>query len=160
MAARGKLGSAALARPRRVVALLAAAALVAVGLWRLPSSIRSLDATAAAYANRTPLDRSLHAAVGEDIDPRILLAARRLIPPHAAYAVTTGTAAPGLGTNTLAAFPPFSAYWLLPRVQVPAGGGSAPSLFLSDVDPPHPLGYRYRRIVRVAPGLAVAEVGR
>lgn len=160
MAARGKLGSAALARPRLLVALLAAAALLAAGLWRLPSSIRSLDAAAAASADQTPLDRSLQAAVGEGIDPRILFAARRAIPPRATYAVATGPAAPGLGANTLAAFPPFAAYWLLPRVQVPAGGSVTPGWIVSYGGDLRALGYRYRRVVRVGPGLEVAEVAR
>jgi hypothetical protein len=160
MAARVKLGSAALPNPRVLVALLAGTALLLAGLWRLPSSIRSLDATAAAYANQTSLDRSLHAAAGEDIDPRILLAARRAIPPHATYAVVTGPAAPDLGTNTLAAFAPFAAYWLLPRVQVPAGGSPAPAWVVSYGGDLGALGYRYRRTLRVGPGLALAEVAR
>ena len=142
-----------------IAALVAGAALVAAGVWQLPDSIRALDNQTASYAGQTALQRSLHAAYGEDIQPSILLEARRLMPAHATYAVATGPAVPGLGTNTLAAFAPFAGYWLLPRRQVQIGGTVRPDWVISYGGDLHHLGYRYRRVVRIGAGLDLAQVG-
>ena len=136
----------------------ACAAAVAAALWQAPGAFRQLDANAAGYAHQTPLERSLHAAYGERIDPRFLVLARQLMPARDTYAVITGNGARDASPSALVAIAPFAGYWLLPRRQEVADGPTRPSWVLSYGGNLRTLGFHYARIVTVAPGLAIAKV--
>ncbi|HZT15362.1 MAG TPA: hypothetical protein VFA19_05395 [Gaiellaceae bacterium] len=136
--------------------------LVAFGAaaWRAPADFRQLDANAASYAHQNALERSLHAAYGEGIDPRFLVAAQRLIPARSTYEVITGAAAPADAPAAAVAITPFAGYWLLPRRQIFPGGSEAPDWVLSYGGDPASLGYRYAKVVKIGPGLSIAKVAR
>lgn len=75
---------------RRGLALLLALAAVVVGLVYLPRQIRHADNQIAAFGELSRQDRLLRGARGIDVDTRIYLLARRVIPPGATYYVATG----------------------------------------------------------------------
>ena len=132
----------------------------AAALWQAPSAFRQLDARASAYTHERQLPRSLVAAVGEGIDPNLLLVARRVIPRSATYELITGTATRGTPPSALVAITPFAAYWLLPRKQLAVGASVQPDWVISYGGTLASLHLRFARIVRVAVGLVVAQVSR
>ncbi len=91
-----------------------------------------------------------------DYDVRVLVAAAKLIPRESTFAVVTGNAVPVSSPDVLPAMPSLAGYYLLPRREV--GAGEEPAWIVSYGGDLGALGLRYRRVVRVAPGLAVAEV--
>ena len=131
---------------------------VVVTAARVPDAFRSADARAEENARLSRLDRALVPARAVDIDVDTLLAARRVIPRPATYAVVAGKGVDVSTPVTLVALPQFLGYWLLPRRQTtdPRAAGWIVS-YGGDLDR---LGLRYRRVVDVKPGIAFAEVER
>lgn len=144
--------------PAGSLARLLLALAVAYGAWQAPGTIRSLQEQARAGEGLTRLERELAPVRGVDVDTRILERARELIPAEAAFSLVTGDAVRVSTPVTFEAFRQFAAYWLLPRRQtldptqaewVVSYGGDLAGL-----------GLRFRRVVVVGEGLAVAEVLR
>ena len=114
-------------RDRLLAAAAAGAVLVALllGAWRYPGQLRYLDQRAKENAALSPSDRLLAGAHAYDISRPFLLAALRIIPKHATYAVETG---PRIGESTpltKLALSGYSQYLLLPRKQVLPGSPDA-----------------------------------
>jgi hypothetical protein len=140
------------------VALCAFAVAIGTGLWHVPGAVRAVYRDVGELRTATALDRQLSGARSVDVDTRVFVEARRLIPSDARYAVVTGPNVNVSNSATLAAVRPFAGYWLLPRRRlidvseadwVVSYGGDLSAL-----------GVEYVRIVEVARGLAVAEVRR
>ena len=131
---------------------------VAYGAWRAPETIRTSQAQTRVGEALTRLERELEPARMTDTDPRILVRARELIPPHAVFYVALGDRVRVSTPVTLDAFPVFASYWLLPRRRTPDPASVA--WVVSYGGHLDELGLRYRRVVRVDDGLALAEVAR
>jgi hypothetical protein len=100
---------------RRTVALALALAAVVVGLVYLPRQIRHADNQIVAFGELSPQDRLLRGARGIDVDTRIYLLARRVIPPGATYYVATGPAIDVSTPVTLDGVGSFGILFLAPR---------------------------------------------
>lgn len=96
--------------------MLLVATVTALGY--LPATFRSIDAKLRENGTTPLTDRELAGAHGVDISRTYLLAARRLLPPSAHYAVLTGPEVHVSTPITLVSVPTFSRFWLLPRRQV------------------------------------------
>ena len=143
---------------RLVLPALVLVVAIAVTASRVPDAFRSADGGAEEDAPLSRLGRALVPARAVDNDVDTLLAARRVIPRSATYAVVPGK---GVGVSTpvtLVALPQSLGYWLLPRRQTtdPRAAGWILS-YGGDLDR---LGLRYRRVVDLKPGIAFAEVER
>ncbi len=140
------------------LARLVLALAVAYGAWHAPETIRSLQAQARAGEGLTRLERELAPVRGADVDTLIFERARELVPDGATFYLITGDAVRVSTPVTFDAFRPFAAYWLLPRRQTsdPAQADWVVS-YGGDLAG---LGLRFRRVVVVGEGLAVAEVLR
>jgi hypothetical protein len=143
---------------RRAVALCAFAVAIAVGLWHLPGAFREGYRDLGALRSAGTLDRQLNGARRVDVDTRLFVEARRLIPPDASYVVVTGPNVDVSNSATLAAVRPFAGYWLLPRRRLLEP--SAADWVVSYGGDLGALGLAYDRVVEIAPGLVVAEVQR
>ena len=145
-------------RVSQSVALGALALAVALALWHFPGAFSKVSRDTGGLERAGALDRRLAGARNVDVDTRVFVEARRLIPEQAAYAVVTGREADVSTPVTLAAIRPFAAYWLLPRRQLadPAEADWVVS-YGGDL---RRLGLSYRRVVEAAPGIAVAEIRR
>ena len=143
---------------RLVLPALVLVAAVAMTVPRVPDAFRTVDTRADENARLSRLDRALVPARAVDIDVDTLLAARRVIPRSATYAVVPGKGVDVSTPVTLVALPQFLGYWLLPRRQTtdPRAAGWILS-YGGDLDR---LGLRYRRVVDLKPGIAFAEVER
>jgi hypothetical protein len=140
------------------VALCALAVAIGTGLWHLPEAFRAVYRDAGGLHRSTALDRQLIGARRVDVDTRVLVEARRLIPAEARYAVVTGPNVNVSTPVTLAAVRPFAGYWLLPRRRLL--DVSAADWVVSYGGDLGALGLEYVQVVEIAPGLAVAEVRR
>lgn len=134
-----------------VVALTAA-----VVVWQAPSAIRHANDQARTLKAMPKAERALLGARSADVDTRVFVEARHLIPPGATYAVITGPKVSVSTPSTYPAIAPFSRYYLLPRrqVQYPQQAQWVLS-FGGDLDR---LGLRYARRVPVLDGVELAEV--
>ena len=141
---------------RPVLVVLLVATVAAVTVWRLPEAFRGADNAIAAGSQRSQLERRLVPATAFGVDPRLLVRARELIPPASTYMLITGKRLPAPGLLTLLAAPRVAVYWLLPRRAVEAD----PDWVVSYGGDLRSLALRYARIVRVAPGLEIAQVSR
>lgn len=133
------------------VAVAVGAMHLPVALWRVRAEIRQLEAS-------QPLARELRGASYVGVDTRVFVAARRLLPKDATYAVLTGPDAPAPTPATLDAVRPFAAFWLLPRHQT-----ADPRRAEWVVSYGRPLAHSnrdYERIHDVAPAIWIAEVRR
>jgi hypothetical protein len=142
----------------RTVGVVAVAITAAVVVWKAPSAIPHVNDQARELRSMPKAERALLGARSADVDTRLFVEARRLIPPAATYAVVTGPKVSVSTANTLAAIAPFSRYYLLPRrqVQYPQQAQWVLS-FGGDLDA---LGLRYARRVPVLDGVELAEVQR
>lgn len=138
------------------VALCAFAVAIGTGLWHLPDAFRAVYRDVGELRSASALERQLSGARRVDVDTRVFVEARRLIPADAQYAVVTGPNVDVSNSATLAAVRPFAGYWLLPRRRLL--DPSAADWIVSYGGDLGALGLEYVRIVEVAPGLAVAEV--
>ena len=143
--------------PSRQLGLLAFVLAIATGLWQLPGAARDHYRDLGNLQAASVLDRQLSGARRVDVDPRILVDARRLIPRDAVYAVVTGPNADVSTPITLSAVPPFAGYWLLPRRRLVDASADADWIVSYGGDL-NALGLEYVRVFEVAPGLHVAEV--
>ena len=143
---------------RIVLPGLVLAVAVGVAAARVPDAFRAADARSEENARLSRLDRALVPARAVDIDVDTLLAARRVIPPSATYAVVAGKRVDVSTPVTLVALPQFLGYWLLPRRQ--ATNPRAAGWILSYGGDLGALGLRYRRVVELKPGISFAEVQR
>jgi hypothetical protein len=138
------------------VALCAFAIAIGTGLWHLPDAFRTVYRDVGALRSTSELDRELNGARRIDMDTRILVEARRLIPADARYGVVTGPNVNVSNLVTLAGVGPFAGYWLLPRRKVL--DVSAADWIVSYGGDLGALGLEYARVVEIAPGLTIAEV--
>ena len=138
------------------VGVVALAAVIV--LWKAPSEIRHVNDQAREFRSLPKAQRNLLPARSADVDTRVFVEARNLIPSNATYAVVTGPKIAVSTPNTLAAIAPFSRYYLLPRrqVQYPQDAQWVLS-FGGDLDA---LGLHYARRVPVLDGVELAEVAR
>lgn len=90
----------------------------------LPATFRSIDGKLHENGTTPLTDRELAGAHGVDISRTYLLAARRLIPRSASYAVLTGSGVHVSTPITLVSVPTYSRFWLLPRREVPVHDAS------------------------------------
>jgi hypothetical protein len=99
-------------------AALVVATLVLVVAQLVPGFRRVHDA-AARNEGFTPQHRAIVSAYGLDISRSFLVAATRLLPRDATYAVVTGPNVQVSTPITLSALPPYAQTLLLPRRQLP-----------------------------------------
>lgn len=85
----------------------------------MPATFRSIDRQLSSNGTTPLTDRELAGAHGVDISRTYLIAAKRLLPRSARYAVLTGNAVHVSTPITLVSVPTFSRFWLLPRREVP-----------------------------------------
>ena len=102
--------------PSIAVALVVLCAVV-VALVRYPDAIRSLNDRAGDNAEQTETDRQLEIAERLDLSKPFVLAALRILPHEATYALATGPDAPGATALTRSALPGYLENLLLPRVR-------------------------------------------
>jgi hypothetical protein len=138
----------------RLVAVGACAAAFAAALWHAPAAFDKANSDGSALEHEAALDRALTGSHG--IDTSFLQQARSLLPPNATYAIVTGSAVKSPNPNTMIALLPFTAYWLLPRKEVPYP--SEAQWVLAYGRSVNGLGVRYTRVVDVAPGISIGEV--
>jgi hypothetical protein len=141
-----------------VVALCAFAVAIGTGLWHLPDAFRAVYREVGELRSAGTLERQLGGARRVDVDTRVFVEARQLIPADAQYAVVTGSNVNLSNPVTLAAVRPFAGYWLLPRRQLlDVSAADWVVSYGGDLDA---LNVEYVRVVEIAPGIAVAEVRR
>ena len=142
----------------RSVAVGALAVATSTALWHFPGAFLTVSRDAGDLRSASALERELMGARGFDVDTRVFVEARRLIPEDATYAVLTGPDVQVSTPTTLPAVAPFAAYWLLPRRQLPFP--SEADWVVSYGGDIRTLGLEYARVVEVASGIAVAEIRR
>jgi hypothetical protein len=143
---------------RVLVALTALALALASGLWHLPDAFRGVYREVGALRTTATLERQLNGARRVDVDTRVFVEARRVLPLDAQYAVVTGEQVDVSTPVTLSAVAPFAGYWLLPRRRLVDPGTA--DWILSYGGDLAALGLEYVRILEVAPGITLAEVRR
>jgi hypothetical protein len=104
--------------PRVAAYALVGATLLLVALEVAPAWNRVHDAAARNEAF-TPDQRRIVSAYGLDISREFVLAAMRLLPEDATYAVVTGDNVQVSTPLSLSALPPYARFLLLPRRQLP-----------------------------------------
>lgn len=109
----------ALREPRGVTAVTLVALTVLLVAVRAQPGFEGVHASAARNEGFTPEQRLLVSAYGIDISREFLLAARRLLPRDATYAVATGPHVQVSTPITLSALSGYSQSLLLPRRQFP-----------------------------------------
>lgn len=140
----------------RAIGVAVVALTLAVVVWKAPSEIRHVNDQARELRALPKAQRNLLPARSADVDTRVFVEARHLIPRNATYAVITGPKIAVSTPNTLAAIAPFSRYYLLPRRQMQDPQQAQWVLsFGGDLDA---LGLRYSRRVPVLDGVELAEV--
>lgn len=144
-------------RWRTVVCAAVVAVAAALGLWQLPHDARSLHADVANGRAQPTLRRQLAPARTVQItDPEAIARAAEAMPRDARYVVLLGSHTPGAAPANLRWVPPFADYWLLPRRRV---GEIAQATWVLAYGAPLS-GLHVERVVRVGPGIAVAQVRR
>ena len=103
--------------PARVAAVVLAALLVAVVAVEYPRRFDAVQDWAARNEAQSPDERLLRGAYAIDISREFLLAALRLLPRDAEYAVETGKNVEVSTEITLTALPAYARSLLLPRRQ-------------------------------------------
>lgn len=143
---------------RTVAGLATAAALLTAAVY-LPGTARSVwrDTRNGAAVPRAAREVTPAQVVGI-LDPGAIVAAARVIPRDARYYVTVGDKAPQSSDNARFYVGFFAAFALLPRRAVPHAQEA--DWVLSYGGDLQALGVRYRRIVRLGPGSAAAEIDR
>jgi hypothetical protein len=141
-----------------VVALSAFAVAMGAGAWHLPGAFLTVYREVGGLRSASALDRELKGPRSVDVDTRVFVEARRLIPVDADYAVVTGPNVDVSNPVTLEAVAPFAGYWLLPRRRLLEP--SAADWVVSYGGDLGALGLEYARVVDVADGIALAEVRR
>jgi hypothetical protein len=143
---------------RGAVALSAFALALGAALWHLPDAFLDVYREVGDLRSATALERQLNGARRIDVDTRVFVEARRLIPEDARFAVVTGPRVDLSNEATLHAVAPFAGYWLLPRRRLvdPATADWIVS-YGGDLDA---LGLEYASVVEITRGVAVAEVRR
>jgi hypothetical protein len=138
---------------RSTVAWGVAAAAAAITLWHVPGELREAWRDVRNASSETTLERRLRPARVVGLDRTdVFLVARDVIPPGAIYYADVGEGP----ERALDWVRPFATYWLLPRRRTDDLGQAG--WILSYNGDLRALGLPYRRVVRVAPGLALAEV--
>ena len=143
---------------RRGIAVGAFVLALAAGLWHAPGAFVDTFREVGRLRSESVEERELGGARRVDLDTRVFLEARRLIPEDARYLVVTG---PGVDVSTpvtLSAAAPFAGYWLLPRRRVL--GPRDADWVVSYGGDLRGLGLEYARIVTVSEGIELAEVRR
>ena len=142
----------------RTIGVAAVALIAVLVVYKAPSTIAHVNDQARQLRTLPKAQRALLPARSADVDTRVFVEARQLIPPDATYAVITGPKISVSTPSTLAAIAPFSRYYLLPRrqMQYPQEAQWVLS-FGGDLDA---LGLRYARRVPVLDGVELAEVAR
>jgi hypothetical protein len=126
-------------------------------LWEAPTQARRFRSDIEAGGGRSPLYRELQPARTVGLgDPRLFLAADRLVPREATFAVVTGRRAAITDPLVLRWVRPFARYWLFPRRLV--RDAARADWILSYGADLSVLGLRFARMVVVGPGIALAEV--
>jgi hypothetical protein len=148
----------AAADARSAIALCALAAALAAGVWELPGAARRVNREVQDLRSASALERELGGARRVDVDTRVLVAARDVIPPDARFAVVTGPNVQLGNPVTLHAVAPFAGYWLLPRRRVVDPGEA--DWIVSYGGDLEALGVELGRVVEVGEGIALAEVRR
>jgi hypothetical protein len=143
---------------RRALALLLAFAAVVVGLAYVPRQIRHADNQIAAFGELSPQDRLLRGARGIDVDTRIYLLARRVIPPGATYFVATGPGVQVSSPVTDEGVGSFGILFLAPRW--PVEHIQDAQYVVSYGADLQKLGVPIEHVWTGAPGMQVAEVRR
>ena len=134
------------------------AVLLAVTLWEAPGELRRLRSDVEG-GSRDRLYRELQPARTVGLhDARPFLVAESVIPPDGRFAVVTGGRGAGADAQVRRWVRPFARYRLLPRrlVSTPRQADWILS-YGGNLDG---LGLRYRRVIAVRPGVALAEVLR
>jgi hypothetical protein len=143
---------------RAVIWWFVVAVLLAVTLWEAPGELRRLRSDVEGGSGRGRVYRELQPARSVGLhDTRPFLVAESVIPPDGRFAVVTG----GSGAADAQArrwVRPFARYRMLPRrlVSTPREADWILS-YGGDLDA---LGLRFRQVIAVRPGVAVAEVLR
>jgi hypothetical protein len=140
---------------RARLALLILIFAVGVTAWETPFAFRDVSRAISDWVGKNPQQRELAPAHAVAIDDRILLGARRLIPPHAIYHVAPG---PVIPNSPWEAYRPLSFYWLFPRRYTNDIGPA--DWILSFNGGFRQLGLEYSRIWHIAPRVVVAKVRR
>jgi hypothetical protein len=131
----------------------------ALSFWALGHDARTVHADIANGSTLSPLRRLLVPAEGVGlVNPRMFVAAAKAMPPDATYYVATGPGVPGATARSLGWVRPFASYWLLPRRRTDEID-EATWIFSYGADLSS-VGPRYRRVVRLGPGVALGEVRR
>ena len=143
---------------RSAIALCALALALAAGAWELPGALRNVNREVQELRSASPLERQLGGARRVDVDTRVLVAAREVIPADARFAVITGPNVPLGNPVTLHAVPPFAGYWLLPRRRVVDPGEA--DWIVSYGGDLGAVGVELERVVEVAQGIELAKVRR
>jgi hypothetical protein len=140
----------------RTIGVAAVALTTVVVACKAPSVISHVNDQAREFRALPKAQRALLPARSADVDTRVFVEARHLIPADATYAVITGAKVTVSTPNTLAAIAPFARYYLLPRrqMQYPQQAQWVLS-FGGDLDK---LGLRYARRIAVLDGVELAEV--
>lgn len=142
----------------RSIALGAFGLAISTALWDFPGAFVGVSRDAEALRSASVLERELIGPRRVDVDTRVFIEARRLIPERETYAVVTGPNVEVSTPATLFAVAPFSAYWLLPRRRL--RNPSEAEWVVSYGADLRRLGLDYVRVVDVAPGISIAEVRR
>ena len=109
----------ALRQPRRAAGMALVAATLLLVLVQVPAAFERVHDAAERNEAFTSDERLLVSAYGLDISREFLLAARRVVPRDATYAVVTGPNAQVSSPLTLTALPAYAQSLLLPRRQSP-----------------------------------------
>jgi hypothetical protein len=139
--------------PRELLGWSTAALAAAITFWHVPGELRGVWRDIRNASAETVLERRLRPARVVGLDrTEIFLVARDLIPPGDIYYADVGEGP----ERALDWVRPFATYWLLPRRRTDDLGEAR--WILSYEGDLQALGLPYRRIVTVAPGVALAEV--
>lgn len=115
-----------------------------LALARYPSAVRGLNNRAAHNAQLSATDRELELADTLGISRSFVVAAKRLVPAGASFAVVTGPNAHARSSLTLTGLPAYLQNLLMPRIAL-EGGGTWLLCYGCELDKAGPLDIVWRR---------------
>jgi hypothetical protein len=145
------------AEPRAVVWWAVVVCVGVLALWYAPAQARQLRSDVEA-GDRSEQYRELQPSrTGQIADPRLFVAAQRLIPADARYFVMVGKRPVAANPVVHRSVRPFARYWLLPR-RLTQDIEKADWILSYHADL-RASGLRFERVIPLGGGMSLAEVG-